>query len=66
MIVCHCAALSDRAIEQSVSFGGACDLEGVAERCGAGGRCGGCRPALERLLAELLGRARPATIVVDA
>ncbi len=66
MIVCHCTAVSHRAVERTVSSGGACDLDGVTERCGAGGHCGGCRPALERLLAELLGPPVPASITLDA
>lgn len=50
MFVCHCRAVTDRTIAACVA-GGARTLDEVAERCGAGGRCGGCRP----VVAELLG-----------
>ncbi len=52
MIVCHCRAVSDRAVRSAVDRG-ACDLEDVAASCGAGARCGGCHPALMRLLASV-------------
>jgi bacterioferritin-associated ferredoxin len=45
MIVCHCLAVSSRAVQQAVASG-ALDLEEVAQRCGAGSRCGGCRSAI--------------------
>jgi bacterioferritin-associated ferredoxin len=61
MIVCHCRTVSDRAVRREV-VRGADDLESVVARCGAGGRCGGCRPALAALLSELLGRD-PAPLV---
>jgi bacterioferritin-associated ferredoxin len=50
MIVCHCRALSDRAIRAAIEAGA--DEDDLAQQCGAGGKCGGCRPALRRLLAE--------------
>jgi len=50
MILCHCRAVSDRAVRTAIDKG-ACDLEAVAARCGAGARCGGCHPALMSLLA---------------
>jgi bacterioferritin-associated ferredoxin len=49
MILCHCRAVSDRAVRHAIDKG-ACDLEAVADRCGAGARCGGCHPALMSLL----------------
>lgn len=52
MFVCHCRAVTDRTIAACVASG-ARTVDEVAERCGAGGRCGGCRP----LVAELLGEA---------
>ena len=48
MIVCHCLAVSDRVV-RSVIRGGASGLDDVAERCGAGTGCGGCRLRIERL-----------------
>ena len=50
MILCHCRAVSDRAVRKAIDKG-AGDLEAVADRCGAGARCGGCHPALMSLLA---------------
>ena len=55
MYVCHCRAVTDRAIRAHVEQG-ARDEAALAERCGAGSRCGGCRPTIRRLLAD----ARPA------
>jgi bacterioferritin-associated ferredoxin len=50
MIVCHCRALSDRVIRAAIEA--AADEDDLAQRCGAGGKCGGCVPALRRLIAE--------------
>lgn len=50
MVVCHCRAVSDRIIRQTVERGAA-DVEEIATRCGAGSDCGGCRPTIEMLLA---------------
>jgi NAD(P)H-nitrite reductase large subunit len=35
-----------------VITGGACDLDEVGDRCGAGITCGGCCPLIEELLAR--------------
>ena len=51
MVVCHCRAVNDRAIRAEIGAG-ALDLDDVAARCGAGSRCGGCRPVIAALLAE--------------
>lgn len=52
MLVCHCRVVSDREIREAIASGAA-DVCAVAEICsGAGSRCGGCRPAIRRLLAE--------------
>jgi bacterioferritin-associated ferredoxin len=61
VIICHCRAVSDRTVREQVAFG-ARELEAVADWCGAGGRCGGCRPALARLLADAL---RPHAVAVQ-
>ena len=53
MILCHCRAVSDRVVRRAIDTG-ACDLQEVALRCGAGARCGGCHPALMSLLARLV------------
>lgn len=49
MIVCSCRAVTDRTVDASIASGAA-TVDGIAERCGAGGACGGCRPELERML----------------
>lgn len=51
MYICHCRAVTDRAIRAAVDSG-AQDPAEVSQRCGAGTRCGGCLPALHALLAE--------------
>lgn len=69
MIVCHCRAVSDRTVRQSVQ-NGAVDVEGVMAETGAGTCCGGCLVAVEELVAEASGsavevgrRARPLRLV---
>jgi bacterioferritin-associated ferredoxin len=59
MIVCHCRAISDRAIRSAIERGVACEDQ-LAEHCGAGGHCGGCLPALQRLLDQHRTSAAPA------
>lgn len=51
MYVCSCRGVSDRTVSQAIDEG-AGDVGAVAARCGAGGRCGGCIPLIEELLAE--------------
>lgn len=52
MVVCHCRAVSDCRVRQAIDAGAA-DIEAIARQCGAGSRCGGCRPALAMLLLGL-------------
>ncbi|HMQ24971.1 MAG TPA: (2Fe-2S)-binding protein [Acidimicrobiales bacterium] len=51
MVVCHCEAVNDRRIREEIAAG-ALDAEALAERCGAGGRCGGCQETVDALLAQ--------------
>lgn len=51
MIICHCMRVSDREIRQAARDG-ARSREDIGERCGAGACCGGCRPAIDEILAE--------------
>ena len=51
MWVCFCRAVNDRAVREAVEAGARTDAE-VAQACGAGDRCGGCLPAIARLLQE--------------
>lgn len=56
MLICQCEAINDRRISDEIAAG-ALDVDALAERCGVGGRCGGCLPTIEALLADL-GLAR--------
>jgi bacterioferritin-associated ferredoxin len=49
VIICHCEAVSDRAIRTAIQ-GGAIDLDAITANCGAGGGCGGCHARIIRLL----------------
>ncbi|MDQ3304523.1 MAG: (2Fe-2S)-binding protein [Actinomycetota bacterium] len=54
MVICHCRAVSDGWVRTAVADG-AVDVETVIQRCGAGSVCGGCRPTIALLLADLVG-----------
>jgi len=56
MIICHCKKLSDRQLREHVRAGARSTRE-LARACGAGACCGGCRPALDEILAEEQPRA---------
>ena len=62
MFVCSCRAVTDRTVDAAIASGADC-IEEIAERCGAGSRCGGCWPELERLLHQ---HAESATLVTIA
>ncbi|MEO6629400.1 MAG: (2Fe-2S)-binding protein [Aquihabitans sp.] len=51
MVVCHCNVVSDRESRSAIAAG-ALDAAGLAARCGAGSRCGGCQPMVEAILHE--------------
>ena len=51
MFVCHCNVISDRQVRGAIREG-ATDVCAIAAACGAGAECGGCIPALCRLLRE--------------
>jgi bacterioferritin-associated ferredoxin len=51
VIVCHCHGVSDRAIRKVVRDG-ACTLRQVVRASRAGRMCGGCRPAVKKLIEE--------------
>jgi len=50
-MVCHCEAVNDAVIRSEIEAG-AVDADALAERCGAGTRCGGCRLVVDELLAQ--------------
>jgi bacterioferritin-associated ferredoxin len=51
MIVCHCRAVSDRVLRESIQ-NGAADVSAVMAETGAGTCCGGCLVAVQELVAE--------------
>ncbi len=53
MIVCHCEVVGDRRIRAEVEAG-ACTVDEISERCGAGTHCGSCRPTIGVLLATMV------------
>lgn len=61
VIVCQCSVVNERRVLAEVLEGATCADE-VAERCGAGARCGGCRPTIEALLASLGMVEQPVSI----
>ena len=49
MIVCHCALVSHHDLLDAIEAG-ATSLDELARQCGASQYCGGCLPAVERIL----------------
>ena len=49
MVVCHCEQVNDRTIRKLLRDAEV-TIDDVIARCGAGGRCGGCRDSIERML----------------
>lgn len=58
MVVCHCEAVNDRRIRDEIAEG-ALDADALAERCGAGGQCGGCQDTIDELLRQFGLAAEP-------
>ncbi len=57
MILCHCEVVTDRRIRAEIEAG-AFTVEEIAGRCGAGARCGSCRPTISVLLATMVAADR--------
>ena len=55
MIVCHCRAVSERAVIRAIDDG-ASEVSDIGDRCGAGTACAACHPELQRLLSERAAR----------
>jgi bacterioferritin-associated ferredoxin len=53
VVICHCRAVNDQTIRATV-LAGARDVDDIASRCGAGGHCGSCVPAVLAVLDEHL------------
>jgi len=61
VIVCHCHAVRAEEIRSEVRLG-AESVELVGVRCAAATRCGGCRPAVEAVIADELARSCDAAV----
>ena len=59
MIVCHCNAVTDRTIRETIRAG-ASTCKAVARNCGAGVFCGGCMPEIHALLQAERAHLEPA------
>lgn len=58
MLVCHCERVHCRDIRSCVDAGDE-DVKSIEKRCGAGSKCGGCRPLIEDIIrVELLQRPK--------
>ena len=51
MIVCHCARVTDRDIDQLIAEGATTVAE-ITRRCGAGRCCAPCRTEIAEMLAQ--------------
>jgi bacterioferritin-associated ferredoxin len=58
-MVCLCNGVSERTVRRAVERGAA-SVDEVADACGAGARCGGCRPTI----CEMLEQTRPVRLAV--
>ena len=66
MLVCHCKVVNDRRIRGLIEHGARDEFD-IAAACGAGTDCGGCLPAVHRLLDECLGcPLAPREVYIDA
>jgi NAD(P)H-nitrite reductase large subunit len=61
VLICHCFAVNDQRLREAVADG-ARTVDDVVARCGAGGRCGGCRPLVADLLASVAASVVPVAI----
>lgn len=57
MIVCCCEAVSDKKILNVIQEG-ACSVDDVTRRCGAGGDCGSCRRIIGEMILEHHGNQK--------
>lgn len=65
VIVCHCRAVSDRALRASIREG-ATSVDALRETTGAADCCGGCEPLVSEILDQELGNERSASSVRPA
>jgi len=55
VIICHCRGINDRTVRDAIASG-TVTVDELAEACGTGSDCGGCRPALAELIVEHTGQ----------
>ena len=65
LLVCHCFAVNDRRIREVVAAGARDEFD-IAAACGAGTDCGGCLPAVNRVLDDCLGCPLSVSMTMDA
>lgn len=51
MVVCHCLRINDQLIAR-IAEDPTITTDDVTAECGAGGRCGGCRPSIDAIIAQ--------------
>jgi bacterioferritin-associated ferredoxin len=65
VVICHCHAVNDRRIRDEIASG-ALDADALADRCGAGTRCGSCVPVVESILATAVVEVRSPVLAATA
>jgi bacterioferritin-associated ferredoxin len=55
VIICHCRGINDSTVVDAIDEGME-TVDELAEICGTGSDCGGCRPALAELIGERTGQ----------
>ena len=67
MIVCHCKAVSDRAIREAIRRGAQTPREvAIACQAGRGRQCGGCIPLVREIIGNETTRADAHVVPVVA
>lgn len=56
VIICHCRGINDQSVRDAIDDGME-TVEELAEICGTGSDCGGCRPVLAELIVERTGQS---------
>jgi NifU-like protein len=54
-VVCTCFGVTDKEIKRVIRENNLSTVEQVTHYCKAGGGCGGCRPEIEKIIAEVRG-----------
>ena len=61
MLVCHCLCVFDATVRECVRQG-ARTPEDVADQCGAGSGCGGCRQSIEAIVSRECAKRAASTV----